>query len=89
MGDENQTDGDTITYQDLETAAFHNNAGFILHWLQNSDLEKRTTYKWLSDLLRRAAYFHSVDVVASIVTYGGLPRAAGQLESNLTQPNQF
>lgn len=79
MGDENRhvEDGDTrITYGDLETAAFLNNKEFIQHWLQNSDYRKDLNFqKWVSELLRRAAYFHSVDVVecigSEIASYGG------------------
>ena len=76
MGDENRhrqaEDDDTITYQDLETAAFHNNKDFIVHWLQNSEYKRNKNFqKWLSDLLRRAAYLHSVDVVECIVSDGG------------------
>ena len=70
MGDENQpAEDDAIAYQDLETAAFHNNKDFILHWLQNANYKKNKNFqKWLSDLLRRAAYLHSVDVVECIVS---------------------
>jgi len=71
MGDENLPEDD-IAYQDLETAAFHNNKDFILLWLQNADYKKNKNFnKWSSDLLRRAAYLHSVDVVECIVSYGG------------------
>lgn len=74
MGDENRQaeDDDTITYQDLETAAFHNNKEFIEHWLENVEYKRNKNFqKWSSDLLRRAAYLHSVDVVECIVSYGG------------------
>ena len=74
MGDENQTaEDDTITYQDLETAAFHNNKEFVRQWLQNPDNQRNKNFqKWLGILLRRAAYLHSFDVVECIVSYGGL-----------------
>ena len=72
MGDENQEDDGSITYQDLETAAFHNNKEFVQHWLQNSDnVRNRNFQRWLGDLLRRAAYLHSYDVVGCLLSYGG------------------
>ena len=74
MGDEERhtEDDDTIIYQDLETAAFHNNKDFIVHWLENAEYKKNKNFqKWSGDLLRRAAYLHSVDVVECIVSYGG------------------
>lgn len=78
MGDESQAEDDTITYRDLETAAFHNNKDFIQQWLQNPDNQRNRNFqKWLGILLRRAAYLHSFDVVECIVSYGG--RFSGQL----------
>ena len=71
MGDRNEAEDGTITYQDLETAAFHNNKEFILQWLQNLDNQRNKNFqKWLGDLLRRAAYLHSVDVVECIMSCG-------------------
>ena len=62
---------DVISYEDLETATFHNNRDFVQQWLQNSDHAKGTDFlKWQGNLLRRAAYFHSADVVECILSHG-------------------
>jgi len=82
MGDESQEGDDMISYQDLETAAFHNNTEFVQEWLQNSVHAKNKNFRqWRGELLRRAAYLHSVDVVECIVSYGG--SCTGQLVASV------
>ena len=56
-------------YRDLEMAAFHNNQELVRDWLENCK-EQQEYSKWRGNLLSRAAYYHSVDVVKCIVSYG-------------------
>ena len=60
-----QTDGPSrsVTYDELEMAAFHNNQEFVQDWLNSNDQQ---ICQWRGSLLSRAAYHHSVDVVKCI-----------------------
>ena len=61
------TDGSSrsVTYDELEMAAFHNNQAFVQDWLNSNDQQ---ICPWQGRLLSRAAYHHSVDVVKCIIT---------------------
>ena len=60
-----------FAYDDLKTAAFHNNRLFISEWLHTCADEgnKDEHQKWMGGLLGVAAYHHSVDVVWCIIDY--------------------
>ena len=62
MGD--QSDG--YNYKELEMAAFHNNHGLVQDWLENDEQDDNP---WRGNLLNRAAYHHSVDVVKCIINF--------------------
>lgn len=66
--DNEQNDGPAVSYEELETAAFYNNQDLILDWLENSKDQQHP--QWRGSLLRRAAYYHSVDVVRCIMSFG-------------------
>ena len=57
-----------VSYEVLEMAAFHNNQALVLDWLENC--KDQQDYQWRGSLLSRAAYYHSVDVVKCIVSFG-------------------
>jgi len=68
-GGDEQNDDSTSNYKILETAAFYNNQMLVLDWLKNS--KDQGEYKsWRESLLRKAAYWHSVDVVRCITSFG-------------------
>jgi len=63
---------DGILDEDLETAAFHNrNLDFVRDWLmrfaEEEITDKEVYAKRRGRLLRRACYYHSVDVVMLIL----------------------
>ena len=57
-----------VSYEVLEMAVFHNNQALVLDWLENC--KNQQEYQWRGSLLSRAAYYHSVDVVRCIVSFG-------------------
>ena len=57
-----------VSYKVLEMAVFHNNQALVLDWLENC--KDQQDYQWRGSLLSRAAYYHSVDVVRCIVSFG-------------------
>ena len=57
-----------VSYEVLEMAVFHNNQALVLDWLENC--KDQQEYQWRRSLLSRAAYYHSVDVVRCIVSFG-------------------
>ena len=57
-----------VSHKVLEMAAFHNNQALVLDWLENC--KDQEEYQWRGSLLSRAAYYHSVDVVRCIVSFG-------------------
>ena len=58
-----------VSYEVLEMAAFHNNQALVLDWLENRPKDQQDS-QWRGSLLSRAAYYHSVDVVRCIVSFG-------------------
>ena len=57
-----------VSYEILEMAAFHNNQALVLDWLENC--KSKQDFQWQQSLLSRAVYYHSVDVVRCIVSFG-------------------
>ena len=66
--DSEQNSGPGVNYEVLEMAAFHNNQALVLDWLENRKDQQDS--QWRGSLLSRAAYYHSVDVVRCIVSFG-------------------
>ena len=66
--DSEQNNGPGVNYEVLEMAAFHNNQALVLDWLENR-IDQQDS-QWRGSLLSRAAYYHSVDVVRCIVSFG-------------------
>ena len=71
---ENETAvGDAIVDTDLETATFHNSSEFVADWLKcftKEETDKQIYAERRGTVLRRACYFHSVDVVKCIAQPG-------------------
>ena len=79
MSDPNSQDGiaagngDDIMDGVLETAALYNNLGFVSDWLMSftkEETDKEVYAKRRGSVLRRACYYHSVDVVNCIAQPG-------------------
>ena len=66
--DNERNNGPGVNYEVLEMAAFHNNQALVLDWLENRKDQQDS--QWRGSLLSRAAYYHSVDVVRCIVSFG-------------------
>jgi len=63
----------SLSINDLESATVHNNYEFVSKWLKRFTLEERDGEiyrKRCGNLLRRASFCHSVDVVKCIVSMG-------------------
>jgi len=63
----------SIKERDIESATVHNNYKFVSKWLKFLTLVERDEEvyrKRCGSLLRRASFFHSVDVVKCIVSFG-------------------
>ena len=66
--EQNSAAAGSIDYEVLEMAAFHNNQTLLLDWLESC--KGQQDYGWRGNLLSRAAYYHSVDVVRCILSFG-------------------
>ena len=64
-----------VGYEVLEMAAFHNNQALVLDWLESC--KDQQDYQRRGSLLNRAAYYHSVDVVKCIVSFGNCEGQTG------------